>query len=168
MIKKMLLFLTVVMVLALAAITASASPPEDAGGVWSYLPNLDEFVFYKVADGNQFFTFGEQGDWTGTFDGASYDYGSGVVHSNGSWLFKGKAIFASVTVDGRTGSLEMKLNGSRPDGVSNWVGKWVLTGGTLHEAGLRGQGTFDGPGWQGDPTVWGKIPYAGSVHFESD
>lgn len=167
MLKKLLVLLTAIMVVSLLSITASASPPEDAEGVWSYLPNLDEFIIYKVADGNQFMTFGEQGSWTGTISGASYDYGSGVIHANGSWAFKGMAILDSATVDGRTGSLEIKLNGSRPDAESNWVGQWVLIGGSLHEAGLRGQGTFDGPGWQGIPGEWGLIPYEGRVHFES-
>ena len=168
MMKKIIVLLAVIMVLMIVTIPASATRPEDAGGDWKYLPNLDEFLVYKVVDGNQFFTFGEVGDWSGTFNGYAYEYGSGVIHSNGSWFFKGTVSFDLVTVDDREGSLEMKVHGSKTDGGSNWVGKWVLTGGSLHQEGLRGQGTFDGPGWQGDPEVWGVIPYTGNIHFESD
>ena len=165
--KKLLVLLAAIMVLSLVSIPALAGPPEDAGGVWCYLPRSDEFMEYKVAGGNTFFVFGEDAQWTGTFTGESYDYGSGVIHSSGSWLFKGIVSFASVTVDDETGGLEIRVNGSRPDAGSDWVGKWVITGGELHQAGLRGQGTFEGPGWQGTD-VCGEIPYEGNIHFESD
>ncbi len=173
--KKLIFMLVVTMVLSMVSIPAFATPPENAEGVWCYLPRLDEFVFYKVVGGNQFFTFGEDANWTGTFAGDSYDYGSGVIHSSGAWFFKGIVSFTTVTVDGETGSLELRVNGSRPDAGSNWVGRWVITGGGLHQAGLRGQGTFDGPGWPPPaggtvecPLGYGVIPYEGNIHFESD
>jgi hypothetical protein len=165
MMKKLVFLLIVILAVSMMALTASANPPQEAVGVWSYLPQALDI--YKVVGGNQFMTFSELGMWTGTFSGAAYESGSGMIHSNGTWTFKLTAWLDEATVNGETGSLEIRAMGSRAAGEENWTGTWHIEGGSLHDDGLRGQGTFDGPGFQGDPAVWGEIPYEGTFHFES-
>ena len=102
--------------------------------------------------------------WTGTFQGASREDGRVVIHRSGAWSFKAIVTFESVTVDGKTGSLVMSVVGTRPDGTSDWEGKWTIDSRTSDLAALRGHGTWWGPGW--NPTLeWGDIPYSGKIHF---
>ena len=41
----------------------------------------------------------------------------------------------------------MDAIGDRPDAASDWRGTWIITSGTGDLEGLRGHGTFWGPGW---------------------
>ena len=162
--KKLFVLLAVIMVLSMISIPAMATPPENAEGEWIYLPTGQELL--KVAGGNTFLSITEDSRWTGTFDGESKDHGTVVIYRSGRLFFKGEVEFTSVTVNGQTGTLELQVNGSKQDSGSDWVGRWVVSGGELYEAGLRGQGSWDGPGWQGDPEVEGEIHYSGNIHFE--
>ena len=190
--KKLFVLLAVILILSTVAIAASATPPENAQGYWYYRPTKDPFLGAKFANGNMFLTIADEGFWTGTFNGdvncsedlpeieppdilaencgVSTDIGWVVIHSNESWFYRGIVSLDPVTVDGKLGTLEMRVSGSRPDALTDWDGgKWVITGGTGELAGLRGQGTWSGPGWLGiDPNVYGVIPYSGNIHFESD
>lgn len=165
--KKLVFLLIVLLAVSVIVATASASPPQEASGVWSYMPIMEEFDMYKEVGGNQFMTFGEHGRWTGTINGEAYEYGSGMIRSNGTWTFNLTARLDEATVNGEIGSLEIRAIGSRAAGEVNWTGTWLIKGGSLYDDGLRGQGAFEGPGWQGDPEVWGEIPYEGTFHFES-
>jgi len=179
--KKLFVLLAVIMVLSMISIPALATPPDNAQGDWYYHPRLDELVELKNVGGNSFLHTVEDSQWSGTFHGSedcvvpvqedcasSVDYGKVVFHSSGNANFNAVVLFPSVTVDGQTGTLEMRVNGSSPDPVSDWIGKWVITGGELQQAGLHGQGTWWGPGWQGIPGEWGEIHYSGNIHFESE
>jgi hypothetical protein len=161
------------------ALTVQAGPPDNAQGDWFYHPRLDELELVKIVDGNTFFRTVEDSRWNGTFHGsedcvavseencaASVDMGPVVFHRSGQANFQAVAHFPSVTVEGVTGSLEMRVTGSKPDPVTDWEGNWVITGGSLHEDGLRGQGPWWGPGWQEVPGEWGIIHYSGNIHFE--
>ena len=166
--KRSLFLVTVLMVVLVSVLSvpAHAGPPENASGVWHYRPlGLPEV---KVAGGNTILTIKEEAYWEGTFDGVSEDHGTVVFYAAGHWIFQGWVEFDPVTVDGRTGSLTMRVIGSKPDAGADWAGTWVIIKGTGDLKGLQGQGTWWGPGWQGDPLVYGVIPYAGNVHFEPD
>ena len=164
--KKLFVLLTTVMLLLLVSVPAFATPPQNAFGEWIYLPRGDELL--KEAGGNIFLWNVEDAVWTGTFDGESVDSGVVVLHRSGSVPFKGDVVFETAVVDGKTGNLELRVNGTKPDlsPDTEWKGHWVISeaGGEL--AGLKGQGSWWGPGWGGDPKVWGHIDYDGKIHFE--
>lgn len=164
--KNLFVLLATVVLLLLVSIPAFATPPQDASGDWTYLPRGDELL--KVAGENVFLWNVEDSVWTGTFEGHSVDSGVVVLHREGNLFFKGTVSFDSVKVNGKEGSLEMLVNGTKPDLSleTDWKGQWVISkaGGDL--AGLKGQGAWWGPGWQGEEGVWGDIYYDGKIHFE--
>ena len=182
--KKLIVLLAVIMTLILVSIPALATPPDNAAGDWYYHPRLDELELVKEVGGNTFLRTVEDSRWTGTFQGtedciaeslppedicaASVDYGDVVFYRSGRGFFKGTVEFASVTVHGKTGSLEMRVNGTRPDPFTDWTGHWVITSGEGELTGLHGQGTWWGPGWQEVVGEWGEIHYSGKIHFEAD
>ncbi|MCP4409845.1 MAG: hypothetical protein GY807_19290 [Gammaproteobacteria bacterium] len=177
--RKFFVLLAVIMMVSVVSITAFATPPEDAGGDWYYMPTI---LGVKVAGGNTFLTISDIGNWKGTFDGESEDcaafpfevcalsedYGTVVIHRSGLTFYKGVNTFPAVTVDGKMGRLEMRVNGSKPVG-SDWQGHWVITNAEGDLAGLHGQGTWWGPGYNPEiPELWGEIHYSGNIHFGSD
>lgn len=177
--KRLLVLLVLAVALLAASLPAQATPSDYVEGDWFYHPRLNEMEVVRVAGGNTFIKAIEDGRWSGAFQGseacmgsddhncaASVDHGTGIIHRSGRMTFLAWADFDSVTVNGITGSLEMRVTGSRPDPVTGWEGNWVITGGELHEMGLRGQGPWWGPGWQEEVGVWGVIHYSGNMHFE--
>ena len=95
--KKRNLFVlsTVIMVLSLISMTACADSTEekdDADGIWCYTPNITH-DFLKVADYNKYLAAGYESDWTGTFTGASEDFGMNVMHSPGVKRSSGRTLF---------------------------------------------------------------------------
>jgi hypothetical protein len=165
--KRLIVLLAVIVVLSMVSIPALAGPPQDAGGAWYYLPT--GMVVDKVAGGNTFVSISDVGYWTGTIAGDEVDVGTAVIHLSGRWSYtEGILTFESAVVGGRSGGLEMRVRGSRPDIYTDWEGQWLITAATGGLEGLRGQGTWWGPGWQGDPNVHGVVYYSGKIHFESD
>lgn len=176
--KKLFVLLAAVLALFLVTISAVASPSENAVGDWFYHPRSAETEF-AVAGQNTIIHAVYDSRWNGTFQGseecmvpeevdcaASVDYGKVIFHGTGRGNFAGWVEFPGVTVEGVTGSLEMRVNGTLPGPGSEWVGHWVITGGELHEGGLRGQGAWWGPGWLEVEGEWGVIHYSGNIHFE--
>ena len=161
--KKSLILVTALLIVLLSAlaIPVSAQPAKNAAGLWQYQPFIEEMRF---ADGNTFLKTTENGIWTGTFSGNSTEDGKVVIHSSGAWSFKGIVSFEG-EVNGTAGKLTMRVVGSRPDELTDWMGKWVILSGTDELSALRGQGTWWGPGAPG-PGSWGNIYYAGNIHFE--
>lgn len=164
--KKLLLtLLTVLMISLLFTLSTpvQAGPPTNAAGIWRYKPTI---VSTREAGCNTFFTTNEEGIWMGTFQGTSTEKNNTVViRCSGAWSFKGTVIFSEVTVNGKSGTLEMSVAGARSDEKSDWRGKWVIIDGTDDLASLQGQGTWWGPGAPA-PDEWGDIYYAGNIHFE--
>ena len=162
--KKIVQLLVVLSVVALAFMASSpamAGPPEAAEGLWQYTSTI---LDVRLAGCNTFVKTFENGLWTGTFDGISTEDGQVVIHCNGAWSFNAIVSFEG-TVEGRYGTIEMSVVGTRPDAFSDWEGKFVILSGTGELANLRGQGVWYGPGAAG-PGVWGDIYYDGNYHFE--
>jgi hypothetical protein len=134
-----------------------------AKGVWTYLPAGSPAK--DVVGPYTFMTISDVGNWTGTISGSVDDFGEGVVHSSGPWYYKGTVPFDSATVNGKTGRLVISVYGSRPNANAKWEGTWVIIDAKGDLAGLQGQGTWEGAGWQGDPKVPGEVNYSGSIHF---
>lgn len=165
--KRSRLLITVLMVALLSALSVSAhaGPPENAEGLWQYIPTIEGV---RVADGNTFIYITEVSKWTGTFEGESMEVGTVVQHSAGFVSFEGIVSFVG-SVGGKSGTLEMRVVGKKPDRLpgTEWDGKWTILNGTGGLATLRGHGTWRGPGWSpANPTEWGNIPYAGEIHFD--
>jgi hypothetical protein len=153
--------LSIIVLLIAVTLPVQAGPPQNASGLWQYQPFIMEA---REAGCNTFLTTFENGLWTGTFEGTSTEDGKVVIHCNGSWSFNAIVTFEG-KVDGREGTLEMSVNGSRPDETADWFGRWVITDGTDGLKNLRGQGTWWGPGAPA-PEEWGDIYYGGNYHFE--
>ena len=160
--RKILISLTFAIMLSLLAIPVFASPPTNASGIWKYMPT--ELTFIKESGGNQFFDLTEAGIWTGTFKGTSVDYGPVVMHRSGATSFKGIVDFDG-EVDGKTGTLMIKVNGRKPNPTADWKGSWVILSGSGELSNLHGQGKWWGPGYNpADPTTYGVIHYSGHIH----
>ncbi|MHC4858272.1 MAG: hypothetical protein ACYTBY_10975 [Planctomycetota bacterium] len=162
--KKRLTVLTGVVVVFLFSFVTpiQAGPPKTAEGGFTY---YGTGATERWAGCNLFLTITEIAEWTGTFTGWSEDEGKAVLHCNGDWSVNEIMIFEEVVVDGKTGGLILSIVGSRPNGVLDWYGHWVIIEGTGGLANLRGQGNWYGPGAP-DPFSPGLIEYDGKYHFE--
>lgn len=162
--RKVTLTLMILLALLFAiTLTVQAGAPEDASGTWLYTPYI---MGVRQAGCNTHLTTFEESIWQdGTFVGTSTEDGTVIIHCAGNWSFHATVDFDFVEVNGRSGTLEMTVNGSRPDATADWFGHWTITGGGGELENLRGHGTFWGPGAPA-PGVQGTIDYAGSIHFE--
>jgi len=180
--KKLIAVLIVLLVLAIASITALAATSgtkEIAQGVWCYQPTgLAPVLFddYQGDPNKVFVSATYDSLWTGTFSGASTDYGLAVAHLYDvdpvPMLFIGTATGTDVLVSGKVGGFEMDVIGDRPGPTADWRGKWVITSGSGELENLQGQGKFWGPGWpppEGGtdecPDGFGVIYYEGRIVF---
>jgi hypothetical protein len=181
--RMVLVSLALVMLLTAFSIPAQATPPTEVAGEITYMarfkvhddsgecvppdgPEDPRPPCIRMADDNTFAETFEDALWTGGFVGASTDDCKVVIHSSGAWSYKAIASFQG-TVEGHEGTLQVSMTGSRPSGDPEWRGRWVILGGDGDLAALHGQGTWSGAGAPG-VWVWGKISYAGQIHFDPD
>ena len=173
--KKLFVLLAVIMVLSMLSIPALAGPPDNSvEGRWCYGDIVEGER--KISGGNEFYDLDDSGAWIGTFEGYSSDDGRIQVHASGFTLFKSTVSFESVEVDGKSGGLEMRINGwLQGADISDYEGLWVITGGTGELAGLRGRGTWGGievfnPLCSAidEGQFFASVPYEGYIHFEND
>jgi hypothetical protein len=163
--KRLLLIPLLLSMVVLGAAPAVASPPQEAAGEWTYVPDLAGLTFRPA--GNATFIHGsEDSTFTGTFEGTSYDEfvvrciqkGPETVLNTGKLMieFTGE-------VDGRVGGLTIMALGKQdsttcgPSGAI-WYGTWVILGGSGELANLHGHGTWTGPSL--------ALDYAGEIHFD--
>jgi hypothetical protein len=166
-VRKKLLALSAVGVIALmmaSALPALAVPPQEAAGEWHYVAHVDGV---KIAGCNTYLTIYEDSVLSGTFDGTADDRGTVVLHCSGDASYNAILTFEEVTVDGKTGSMVMSINGRAPAPATMWQGNWVILSATGELAGLHGQGAWWGPG-AGGPGLPGFIEYDGNYHFKSN
>ena len=178
--KKLFVLLAVIMVLLMVSMSALATPPDNnVQGRWCY--GYFEEGEHKIAGGNEFYDMDSSDAWIVDegylgFSGFSESFGRVQVHPSGYTLLKTDTFLDPVTVDGRTGTLEMKVNGWLPVGgdLSDYEGLWVITTGTGELKGLQGRGTWGGVESNNpkcldiDNGFLFSVPYSGSVHFEGD
>jgi hypothetical protein len=169
--RKQFGLLTVIMVLCLMLIfgcCTTNAEDENAEGVWTYLPVGQPII--DVVGPYTFMTISDASDFTGTFIGSADDFGEVAIHSSGPMYYKGIVPFDSVTVNGKTGGIVLSVYGTKPNPSADakWDGKWIIKSATGELVGLKGHGTWEGPGWQGNPEVPGIVNYSGSIFFKSD
>jgi len=171
--KKLFVLLAVSMVLSIVWMPAFATTPDNTvEGRWCY-GYLEEGE-HKIAGKNEFYDMDSSDGWIGTFNGFSRSDGRVQVHPSGYTLLKTDVFLYEVTVDGKTGTLEMRVNGWLPAGgaLSDYEGDWVITSGTGELAGLHGQGTWGGVELFNseceaiDTGFFASVPYSGSIHFD--
>ena len=159
--KKFFVQLVLIIILSMTTITAFAGPPDDdVGGTWCYTPIMKEEIHGK----NIFVYIEDVGEWTGTFSGVSKDIGTTIIHTeSGKWNYHAIVSFEEVIVNGNMGTLEMRVTG-KLDGAE-WEGHCVITGSGGDLSGLKGQGTWWGPGYNPSvPDQCGMTYYSGKIH----
>ncbi len=153
-----------------AASPARATNRIDAAGLWEYIPTIQ--AEHTIGCATLYETT-ETARWTGTFHGPggeddyaySTEVGRVLIHCSGATSFVGVVTFDEVVVDGKSGGLKMLAFGHRPAG-EEWSGRWITLRGTGELRGIRGSGTWWGPGWDPtEPDQFGQIPYAGTIRF---
>ncbi len=131
-----------------------AAPPIPVSGTFDYVPTLLET---RTADGNTWRYATEVEMWTGDFVGTGFSTFRAEIFSAGFWNVWLRSTFTG-TVLGNAGTLDIQLVGLREGGI--WNGHWVILSGTGDLAGIRGQGTWSGPGFPG-PSPY--ISYSGQI-----
>jgi len=174
--KRVLVLIALMAVLLLVAGPVYATPPITASGTWYYIPTITGM---RPAGGNMFLDATSVDYWTGTFDspeggGSNSVYGAAIhkfasLTETGPWYGAGLATFDG-TVAGKSGTLVIRFVGKKPSAQleDHWYGRWVILSGTDELANLRGQGTWWGPGFLGDPAIYGEVEYSGNIHFEPE
>jgi hypothetical protein len=172
---KKTLFVLMIAVIAILVVVmpATATPPDTSvSGRWCY-GYLEEGE-HKSLGQNVFYTLDSTDAWLGTFVGSSQSYGIVLIHPSGYTLLKDDVYLDPVTVDGKTGTLQMRVNGWLPAGADYdaYEGTWVINGGTGDLANLHGQGTWVNVEFLNsectaiDTGLIASVTYSGSIHFD--
>ncbi len=150
-------FAPVVLTLAIvgAQSAAASGPPESSSGTFGPT-GAPAAVAVRTADGNTILTVtARPGRFTGTFTGAYSENLRIVRHAGGSFNFAAE-VTCLCTVDGMTGTMTVKLDGTgTPTGSFDAHYRIIAATGGLE--GLQGQGTLSGPV---------ASTYSGEHHFE--
>jgi hypothetical protein len=141
--KIALYVLCVAVLMTVVLVPAAGASPDRvaASGQWTWWGG--EFVPGKVVAGNQLFSGWENGAWTGTFQGSSYEPFWGISFKDGSmWALI--TINFEGSVNGRRGSAVMQLTVNAPPADTGVAmnGRWVITSGSGGLRGLQGAGTW--------------------------
>ncbi len=157
------LFLLFLVVLAVPLLSTNAGRSRKsrftmAESLWQYTP---EILDVQVIDDDTILRTREDAVWSGTFEGTSTEQCVVVISASGAWSVVG-FVFFDGEVNGMSGTLLIYFWGSRPDGFSEWDGRWLIESGTGDLEYLNGRGIFWGPGapdvgQQGDIYVRGIL-----------
>lgn len=144
--------------------------PTYVEGLWEYIPRRLDM---RICGEDMVAKTDEEGNWTGSFEGTSYDYPCTVVVKGatfeGSQLvsFESKYYTGIVnykgTVLGKRGRLKMYVVGKQNMG-EEWQGTFRIVIGWGKLRRVQGFGTWWGPGFTGGPEP-GKIYYEGWIFF---
>jgi len=164
--RLLLMVSTVTVCSAVVSLPARSGPPQSATGIWRYTPYI---LGSEEISCNTFLSTYEVAVWSGTITGSSTEHGKVVIHCTGMWSFNAIVNLVATVEDEsgvwHSGSMVLGVNASRPDGLADWEGQWVILSGEGELASLRGQGTIWGPGAP-EPGVPGDVYYDGKLHFE--
>jgi uncharacterized protein (TIGR02246 family) len=138
-----------------------------------------ETVYQEEAHGQKI-TYGLEHEWwTGTLDGTAHALFIVIANEAGIPTVDLFSTFTG-TVDGKSGSLVIRLIGEKLSPKGDWAGDWDIVRGTGELKNLQGQGTWGGPGYEGpkppeknwDPTGEGNtrpdIWYKGTISTLED
>lgn len=151
--KKKIVVLPVVLLILLVVLVPTFADGGKGGrmkkydGEWRYMPQGELGNLLTNNYGSHFFLSADSGDWTGAFEGLSDDDCVSVLHASGRWVGYCTALFDSVTVKGKTGGLELGITLLKATPTEPWVGEWFITSGSGDLAGLEGEGTIWGHGY---------------------
>lgn len=148
--------------------------PTYVSGDWMYIPQILE---KRVCDTDVHLKTDEEGTWTGSFEGTSYDYPCTVVvhdaelDADGNIIGWGSKYYTGIvnykgTVNGKRGSLKMYVVGKQvmgEDGPEDWQGTFRIIMGWGKLRRVQGFGTWWGPGFVG--AGQGQIYYDGWIFF---
>lgn len=158
--KKILtaLFLVCLILLGLS-LPVFAGAPIDVEGFFTYTFECGEPWF---AGSNTFMSCTDEETWTGDLIGvATTDY---VIVFHGEDFsagnFTSRGLFDGL-VEGKDGTIEIKLTGQMNKGATLWKGTWRIVQGTGELEGAHGQGS-----WWGPVNTEGEFKYEGKVHFK--
>lgn len=107
-----------------------------------------EDVYQEEAHGKTIFYALEHEWWTGTFDGTAHAVWIVILDEAGALTVDLLSTFTG-TVNGKNGSLVIRLIGEKPSPEEDWAGDWEIIRGLGELVKLRGQGTWGGPGYEG-------------------
>jgi hypothetical protein len=110
----------------------------------------------RAAGGNTFLTVERSAALTGTYSGTSTDSATIVIHRDGTANIHGAGVCVC-TVDGRTGTLEYRFQGSGTF-PTTLEGQYVIGHATGGLEGLHAQGPFAG--------AFTSVVYGGQHHFD--
>ena len=117
------------------------------------------------ANGNTFSDATENEVWIGDFEGTAVSPFPLVAWSSGereAWLL---TTFEGTVLGEYEGTLTMIAIYTKPNGVAEWHGKWMIVSGTGDLEHLRGHGVAWGPGSSHAEEGMPHILYTGEVMF---
>ena len=107
-----------------------------------------ETVYQEEAFGQKILYALEHERWSRAFEGTAHAVFIVLVDEAGAMTVDLFSTFTG-TVNGKTGSVVIRLIGKKPAPTEDWAGDWEITRGIGELANLRGQGTWGGPGYEG-------------------
>ena len=165
--KARLIVAGIVVLLAMALVpTAQAAPrgcSTAVSGDWSWM--TINYTVTPLPDGNQLFAGDENGTWTGTFKGTSYDvfamtltppFGETDPNVYGAAWGSGTVIFTG-RVNGRHGSLVLDIWITEPANDPVMTGTWRIIFGTKALKHVSGHGTWVSSGVDSSAKYAGKL-----------
>ena len=138
---RLLIFTTVALLAAVAAVGASASPPVAASGAFTYTSST--FNSIREAGGNVIIDLSATVSYTGTLTGTSTLHGRLILHANGSANFHDVETFTG-TVNGVSGTVTFNLTGRNGPGFTNFHATDTIISASGGLAGLHGVLNWEG------------------------
>jgi hypothetical protein len=138
---RLLLLVAFVMLGAVAASGASASPPVTASGTFTYTSST--FNSIREAGGNVIIDLSATVSYTGTFNGTSTVEGTLIIHADGSANFHDVETFTG-TVNGVSGTVTFRLTGGNGPGFMDFHATATIISASGGLAALRGVLNWEG------------------------
>jgi len=156
---RLLLFIACVLLAAIAAGGATASPPTSANGTLTYQGAT--FNSVRQAGGNIIIDLSATVAYTGTFTGTSTLHGTLIFHTNGTANFHDVETFTG-TVNGVPGTVTFNLDGSS-DTAAVVSATDVIVSASGELAGLHG--VLSEAAVVYDPAIGPVGTYSGQIEF---